>query len=216
MTELTDAIKAGQVARVNALVDADASLLEAAENGVTPVLLAIYHGRREIADLLVARGAPVSFPEACALGLVSRAQEMLANDPSLRDARSADGFPATGLAIFFGHGELARWLIGQGADVHAAATNTAGVAPVHAAAAVCDHETMRLLLERGADPNARQQGQFTPLHAAASGGDVAMATLLLDHGARRDAKTGDDLTVADMARKYGKAEFAAWIETQGS
>jgi uncharacterized protein len=212
MSDLTDAIKAGDAERVAALVDADTSLLSAAENNVSPLLLAIYHGKSDIARLLVEKGAPVSFGEACALGDAGRVKELLAADPSLLQSRSADGFPAAAMAIFFGHGELARWLIEQGADVNAAADNSARVAGVHAAAAACDRETMRLLLERGADANARQQLDYTPLHGAASRGDIEMAKLLLAHGAERDAKGTDGMTPADTARKYGQVAFAEWIE----
>ena len=210
MSELVDAIQAGDAARVSALIDADPKVLLADANGTTPLLLAIYFGKPEIAHLLIERGAPVTFAEACALGDESRAKQMFTSD--LLNARSADGYPPVGLAIFFGHGALARWLIEQGADVNAAADNPQRVAPAHAAAATCDHETMRLLLERGADPNARQQLDYTPLHGAASRGDIEMAKLLLTHGANRDAKASDGMTPADVARKYGKGEFAEWIE----
>jgi uncharacterized protein len=211
MSTFTDAIKAGDAARVSALLDEDPALLRSSENDVTPILLAIYHGKRDIAQLLVDRGASVSFPEACALGDAARAKSMLARDPSLLHSRTADGYPAIGLPIFFGHPELARWLIEQGADVNAAADNAQRVAPVHAAAAVRDVDTMRMLLERGADPNAKQQMDYTALHGAASRGDIEMAKLLLAHGADRDAKGSDGMTPADVARKYGHPEFAEWI-----
>ena len=212
MSELTDAIKAGDAARVSALIDADPAVLVALENNTTPVLFAIYHGKRDIARLLVDRGAPVSFAETCALGEETRAKQMFANDPPLLHTRTADGYPPLGLAVFFGHGALARWLIEQGADVNAAANNPQRVTPAHAAAALCDRDTMRLLLSRGADPNARQQLDYTPLHGAASRGDIEMAKLLLEHGADRNAKGTDGMTPADIARKYGKGEFAEWIE----
>ncbi|HEV7239091.1 MAG TPA: ankyrin repeat domain-containing protein [Thermoanaerobaculia bacterium] len=213
MSELTDAVKAGDAARVNALVDADASVLTAAENGVTPLLLAIYHGKVDVAWLMVERGAPVSFGEACALGDEARVKEMLGADPRLLHSRTADGFPSAGMAIFFGHGALARWLIEQGADVNAPAENAMRVAPVHAAAAACDRETMRMLLERGADANARQQMDYTALHGAAGRGDVEMAKLLLAHGAQRDAKGSDGKTPAIVAREHGHPAFAEWIES---
>lgn len=213
MSEFTDAIKAGDAARVGALLDADPTLASIAENDITPLLLAIYHGKADIARLLVDRGAPVSFGEACALGDESRVKDLLAADPRVLHERTADGYPAAGMAIFFGHGPLARWLIERGADVNAAAENTQRVAPVHAAAAACDRETMRLLLERGADPNARQQMDYTPLHGAASRGDIEMARLLLAHGAERDAKASDGKTPAIVAREHGKSEFAEWIES---
>ncbi|HEY0372380.1 MAG TPA: ankyrin repeat domain-containing protein [Thermoanaerobaculia bacterium] len=211
MSEFTDAIQAGDAARVGALIDGDASLLTMAENGTTPLLTAIYHGKADIARLLVERGAPVSFAEACALGDEARVRELLANDPSVLNTRGADGFPPMPMAIFFGHGALARWLIEQGADVNAAAENPQRVSPVHAAAATCDRDTMRVLLDRGADPNARQQMDYTPLHGAASRGDTEMAKLLLAHGADAEARASDGMTAADVARKYGKGEFAEWF-----
>jgi uncharacterized protein len=212
MSELTDAIQEGDVSRVNALLESDPTLLQSQAGPVTPVLLAIYYGKSDVARLLVDRGALVSFPEACALGDLPLVQKMLEADPGVLQARTSDGHVPLGLAIFFRHPEVARLLIERGADVNAAADNAQRVAPVHAAAAACDHATMRLLLERGADPNARQQSDFTPLHGAASRGDVEMAKLLMEHGADRDARSADGQTLADAARGHGHEEFAAWIE----
>ena len=212
MSELTDAIKAGDVQRIGALIDADPAVLSTSENNITPLLLAIYYGKKEVAQLLIDRGAPLSFGEACALGDTDRAQTMLAADPGLIDSRTPDGYPAAAIATFFGHGALARWLFEQGADVNAYADNANRVAPVHAAAAARDRETMRLLLERGADANAKQIMDYTALHEAGGKGDVEMARLLLAHGADRNAKGTDGKTVADVARERGQAEFAEWIE----
>jgi len=44
---------------------------------------------------------------------------MLREEPSLLDRQSPDGYPPVGLAIFFHHPEIARFLIEQGADVSA-------------------------------------------------------------------------------------------------
>jgi len=212
MSELSDAIKAGDAAKVASLLDADPSLLSATENNVTPILLAIYHGKPEIARLFVDRGASVSFAEACALGDTERAKSMLAADPSLLHSRTADGYPGLGVAIFFRHPELARYLIEQGADVNAAAENRQRVAPVHAAIAVSDFETLRMILERGGDPNARQEMDYTALHSAAAHGLVEMAKLLLAHGADRNAKSSDGMSPSDVARKYGQTQLAEWLD----
>lgn len=212
MSEFLDAVKSGDLVLIRQLLDANSTLLGESENGVSYVLLALYHGKPEVARLLIERGAPLSFHDACAAGVNGRAMEMLREDPSLRDQFSNDGYPPLGLAIFFGNRELAKVLIDRGADVNASATNAQRVAPLHAAAAVCDHEIITLLLERGADPNARQQNDFTPLHTAAVRGDIEMAELLLAHGAKRDARTADGTNVADLARQRGKYEFAEWWE----
>lgn len=213
MSELTDAIQQGDSSRVIALLDSDPALLQSDHGPVTPILLAIYNGKTDLARLLVDRGASVSFAEACALGDLPRVQQQLDADPDALQVRSADGYPPLGFAIFFRHPDVARLLIERGADVSAPAENAQRVAPVHAAAAACDHATMRLLLERGADANAHQQLDYTPMHGAASRGDVAMAKLLLEHGADRNPKATDGQTPADVARAHGYPELAKWIES---
>jgi ankyrin repeat protein len=207
MSELTEAIQAGDVARVTGILDADPHAVTGAENAVTPLLLAMYYGKEDVAQLIAERHPSLSFPEACAIGDESRVKAMLAADPSLLDRRSADGFPPLGLAIFFHHGALARWLIEQGADVNAVAQNAQRVTPLHAAAAVSDRETAHLLLERGADPHAKQQMDYTPLHGAASRGDVEMAKMLISHGADLRDQASDGMTPADVAEKYGHPDW---------
>ena len=211
MNEFIDAVKAGDVALVESLIEADRNVLQSTdENGVSAILLALYHGKRDVARLLIDRGAELSFHDACAAGETERARQILRRDPALLNSRSADGYPPLGLAIFFGNRELAKFLIESGADVNAAADNAQRVAPVHAAAAVRDHEILAMLLDRGADPNARQQMDFTALHTAASRGDVEMAILLLERGADAAVRTTDGLSIADIARKYGQSEFFEW------
>ena len=61
------------------------------------------------------------------------------------------------------------------------------VMPLHSAAATGDpearYELAKLLLEHGADANARQQDDFTPLMAADQHGDERLRSLLVEHGA---------------------------------
>lgn len=212
---LIEAIQKGDAERVGALLDEDRALLNAKSGSITAVLLALYHGHPQIAQMFVQRGARLSFPEACALGHAG-AMKMLDADPSLLNAYSEDGFPPLGLAIFFGHPDLAKALIERGADINAVAKNPQRVAPVHAAATVRDRATMRLLLERGADANARQQLGFTPFHSAASRGDIDMAKLLMDFGADPNARTEDGKNAVDIAEKYNQSAFAQWFrETIG-
>lgn len=213
MEELFDAIRRGDLAAVKSLVESDPPLASARSNNVSAVLTALYHGQNDIARLLAGRSASIDFHEAAALGDLGRVRTLLDATPSLLNERSADGFPPLGMAIFFRHPEVAKFLIERGADVNAAATNAQKVAPLHAAAAVRDIETMKLLLERGADPNALQQMDVTPLHGAASRGDVEMAKLLIAHGARPGAKMSDGTSVAALAAKYNQPAFGEWFES---
>lgn len=206
--ELFEAIRNGDADALAALLDDDPSLLNSRQNGVTPILFAVYNGRTELARLVVDRGATVTFGEACALGDTALALRMLEADPSLLDAYSEDGFPAVGLAVFFRHPDLSRALIERGADVNATARNAFRVAPVHAAAAMRDGATLQLLLDHGADVNARQQMGYTALHTAAQHGDEAMVGQLLAAGADPRAAGDDGKSPADLAAAHGHAAIA--------
>lgn len=199
--ELFDAIKTNDAAVVTALLDEDRALLGATSNDITPVLFAVYYGHRDLAELFVERGAQLSLAELAALG------DRRALDGEI-ESYSTDGYPLLGLAIFFRHPDLARELIARGADVSARARNQAKVMPVHAATAVGDHDTMRLLLAHGADPNARQQLGYAPLHDAAARGDEVMVGLLLDAGADPRVANDEGKSPADLAEGKGHEALA--------
>lgn len=206
--ELFDAIRSGDEPAVRALLAENPELRNARSNGISPVLFACYTGHAAMAPALLEGGAGADFAEACALGDEARVRALFAENPRLLDAFSADGFPPLGLAIFFRHPELAQFLIERGADVKAQSTNAQRVAPVHAAAAVGDRATLRLLLEHHADPNARQHGGYTPLHEAAAHGDDEMVDLLLAAHADPSLTTDDGKSAADLAAERGHPALA--------
>jgi ankyrin repeat protein len=150
------------------------------------VLQAIYRGDRDEAERLAA-GTELDVFEASALGRTERVRQLLEDDPALANAWADDGFQPLGLASFFGHPEVAKVLIERGAEVNSASRNDMKVMPLHSAAATSDpgvrYELARLLLDAGADPNARQQDEYTPLMAADQHGDTRLRELLLDRGA---------------------------------
>jgi ankyrin repeat protein len=153
---------------------------------MSDVLQAVYRGDRDEAERL-ARGRELDVFEASALGRTERVRELVDADPSLANAWADDGFQPLGLASFFGQPETARVLIERGADVNSASRNQMKVMPLHSAAAAQDpqvrYEIAELLLEAGADPNARQQDDYTPLMAADQHGDARLRELLVRHGA---------------------------------
>lgn len=210
MYEFFEAVRNGDTHKALSMIEADASLLARKENGVSPVLLALYHGNADLARQLAERSQPLPLHEACAIGDVERVRALLRGDPNAVTTFSDDGYGVLGYGTFFGHPEVDRVVLEFDPDVNAAARNAQKVAPVHAAAAVCNHEMLKTLLERGADPNARQQMDYRPLHTAAARGDIEMAKLLLEHGANRDVRGTDGKSPRDIAADHKHAAFVEW------
>jgi ankyrin repeat protein len=173
----------------------------------SPILMALYMRKPEEAERL-ATDARLNIWEAAALGRDERLAELVQEDRSLSNAWSPDGFTPVGLAAFFGHPSTARLLVDAGADVGAVARNEMKVQPLHAAAAAKEIDIVRMLLERGADANARQQAGYTALMECARGGREDMVSLLLAHGADPALKSDDGKSASDLAREQGHAAIA--------
>jgi ankyrin repeat protein len=207
--DLVRAVKAGEVSRVRELLQADPTLAGTRDAaGVSMVLLALYHQRRDVAEVLLAAGPALDVFDAAATGRLDRLRALLAEDPGAANAWAADGFFPLGLACFFRQAEAARALLEAGADVRAAARNPMRVTALHAAAAARLTPLVRLLLDHGADVNARQQASYTALHAAAQHGDAEMAELLLARSADPALRSDDGKDAAAHARAAGHAALA--------
>jgi len=186
--EIFTALQAGDAGRLATLLESDPALAGSRnENGDSPILVAAYAGRKELAEIILRSGVEVSLFEAAALGLADRVRAELARDPSLARAFSHDGWTALHLAAFFGHAESAVLLLDGGADVNLRSrserfgrSNT----PLHAAAANQQVAVAELLIARGADVNAKDGSGFTPLALAANSRNDMMVLVLLEHGAQ--------------------------------
>ena len=79
-------------------------------------------------------------------------------------------------------------------------------------------EIVQILVEAGADPNARGPGDHgeTPLHWAASSDDVDVARALIDAGADPEAPDGSIGTPLDNAIGYAYGAFARLLVARGA
>jgi uncharacterized protein len=172
---------------------------------VSPVLQALYEGRKADADALLAEHPTLDIFEAAALGRTERARELLDADPKLVGAWSPDGFQALHLAAFFGRADTADLLLERGANAASLSRHEfVKVTPLHSAVAAEgaeDLRTVEVLLARGAPVDARAEGGGTPLHSAAFNGNVPIVEALLAHGADPDAAKDDGKTPLDLARE---------------
>ncbi len=210
---LFDAIKAGDLERVRSLVSADPRLASArSETGESAVLTAAYHRQKDIANLLVARGATLTLFEACAAGELEAAERLIADAPDAVHAYSHDGWTPLHLAAFFGHARVMEILLAHDAEVGAPSKNPSGNTPLHAALAANQQMTAGLLLGAGADVNAADANGWRPLHLAAANGNLESMKALVAQGADLAATNAEGVTPLALAEQKGRHEAAAFLQ----
>ena len=201
--EFFDAIKRGDMEEVERRLQLDPILIHARENGLSPILVAAYHREPVLASFLADKTVAITIFEAAATGKINNVIRLLARDPDKVNTYAEDGFQPLGLACFFGHFDVAEYLVKAGAVVNAKSRNGLQAAPIQSAAAGGHRKIVKLLLDHGADPNIREQGGYTPLHAAAQNGDEEMIRTLLFGGADLTIKSNDGKTALDLAMEAG-------------
>ena len=120
-------------------------------------------------------------------------------DPDRRD-NGRTGWPPLLHAVHTNAPGAVRELLAAGADVNQAAPN--GLTPLMMAAGECKREIFEVLLEAGADPYARKQGDETVLTYAVLGGDAAIVRTL--------RKKAPDLRMRNTIEDWGARGFA-WV-----
>src|ERR1700733_3678774 len=124
-------------------------------------------GDRETAKAHAAANPTLAIFAAAIFGDAAELETLLAGNRSLVNAVSPDGWLPLHLAAHFGHADAVRALLNRGAKVNAPSTNAMRNTALHAAAAGRAPAIAKLLLDAGADVNARQSGGWTPLHSVA-------------------------------------------------
>jgi ankyrin repeat protein len=207
-----DAIKQGNRHEVERQLIVDPSLIHVREEGLSPILIAAYHGQPEIASFLADKTVALTIFEAAATGKINNILRLLARDPQLVNAYAKDGYQPLGLASYFGHLESAEYLIKAGAPINSPSRNELRATPLQSAAAAGHVKIVEMLIKHRADPNVQEQGGFTPLHAAAQNGDQAMIRALLYGGADLTMRSDDGKTPLDLALEAGHAEAAKLLQ----
>jgi ankyrin repeat protein/mono/diheme cytochrome c family protein len=216
------AIRSGNIAALKTFVKQGAAGVRD-ESGNTPLMAAGLYGNTEAVQLLLKAGADVQATNRAGATALLRAATfeekaaLLVAAGASVNARSALGNTPLHLAARKpGNHRTVRLLLDHGAQANA--TNMFGATPLMAAAAAGDLESARLLLERGADINARPNmngdgfiwgGGRTPLMWAAFNGDQALVKLLLERGAKVDQFTlvGGALAQAAWGNHAGPARL---------
>jgi len=173
-------------------------------------------GDRASVKTLVASDPTLAIFAAAIFGDAEEIERLLAGNRSLVNAVSPDGWFPLHLAAHFGHADAARSLLNKGAQVNACSTNALKNMALHAAAAGRSQAVAKLLLDAGADVNARQHGGWTPLHSVAQNGDVEFARVLTDAGADVNVRADNQQRPLDLALTKGQQAMVDFLEAHGA
>ncbi len=77
-------------------------------------------------------------------------------------------------------------------------------------------ESVKSLLDKGADVNAKMDGGVTPLMVASVNGNLDVVNLLLDRGADINAKTDKGNSALDFAGYKGSPEVVKLLKSRGA
>src|SRR5713101_5626145 len=215
--EFLEAIQKGNLQKINQLLDTTPILANSkAKNGVSAILLALYHGRQDIAQTVAAKKHELDIFEASVLGNLEQVKNLVDHNPSIANSYSPDGFTPVALAAYLGQKDVTEYLILKGADVNAIAKNATGFTALTGAIANNHAEISKILVKKGADVNHRYEGGVSPLMEASLNGNLELVKFLLENGADPNAKTRDEKTPMSFAKEKNHAEVVEVLKKHGA
>lgn len=152
--------KKGDIEAIKLFLDEGMNINAVNKRGQTALIRAAEYQREELVTLLLEKGADVEF-----IG------ERHARTPLME-------------AAGVGNNSIIKQLVGKGATVNA--KDYEGTTPLHFAVMYGHLETVKLLIELGADPNVQAAGLGrTPMSLAEANGYMEIVQILKDAGAKK-------------------------------
>ena len=220
---LVAAAAAQDTAAVRALLDAGVDPDTPRADGATALLWAAHRDDPALVDLLLEAGAAVDAADdhgvtplqtAAENASVAMVDRLLAAGADV-DATQTSGLTALMIAARTGDARVLSLLLKHGADVDAATIETRSTALMWAVAEA-HPDSVRALLDAGANPHASTAAGFTPLLFAARNGDIPMARLLFAAGVDVDHTGADGTHALPYAIVRGHDDFARFLLDRGA
>jgi len=125
-----------------------------------------------------------------------------------------DGSYTLHQALRGGHVDIARMLVGRGADV--STQDKSGSTALHFASRNGHVDLGRMLIEHGADVSAQDMSGSTALHLASVFGHVDHGRMLIEHGADMSARMKDGSTALYLASQNGHVALGRMLIEHGA
>jgi len=223
---LIQAIQAQDAAKIAAILDQEPTLASArTAKGVSMVLLAATQLRDEetfvctrrnpMLEAVMARAPELDIFDAAMVGDERRVAALLAADPGRVMALHPLGWRPLHFAAFGGKTGVAVLLLARGAVLDERARNKFDNTALQTGLLCGEGEVVKLLLDRGANPNVRQNEGFAPLHIAAELGRPDLVALLLAHGAAVNPRSDKGESPLGTALRTGKKQVADLLRSKG-
>lgn len=151
-----------------------------------------------------------AFREAAHDGQLALVRKALQSGTPVDDRDPQQKLTALHMAAYNGHTEIVRLLIDHDAEIDP--RDHQGMTPLLHACTGPFPETVTLLINAGADINARESSEgFTPLMMAAGLGQAPTVKLLLEHEADKSLRDVDGDQAIDHARNSNHGDIVALL-----
>ena len=213
--QLGDLLKSRDTHAILAFIhDNKEVLTQTNAQGISGLVLIAYYQLPEVLSAVIPLKQPLTFYEAVVCGQLEEVKNYISKDASLVHQIATDGFPPLSLACYFGHREVATYLLENGAKVDTVATNGSNLRALHAAIARNDTFMCELLLKNGAAVDAVQAQNVTPLHSAVHRGNLEMAKLLVQYGANLTTQMDNGDTALSIAKREGHTSLLEYLQSK--
>lgn len=219
--ELFKAVAEGNIVKVKGLLEKGADA-NSGDNTGTVLMLAALKGYREIAKLLIEKGASVNatgkdgltpLMRACASKHVDTVSVLLEAGANV-NAKAKGGTTSLMFAAWYGPKETVEKLLAKGADINAK-TDTSNTA-LDFALEQRQFGIAKTLIAAGVDVNSKGNRGRTCLMGEAYRGNADMVKLLLRAGANVNEKDSDGLTALKWAEKGGHKRIIQMLKEAGA
>ncbi|MEO6539296.1 MAG: ankyrin repeat domain-containing protein [Ferruginibacter sp.] len=213
INDILDLIKTGNNDQLGKIICETPSIAnKKTEQGISLLQFAAYCRNIQAVDILKKQKQELDIFEATSIGDLDIVKNQIEKNSGLTNSYSPDGFTPVGLAAFFGHYDIVKFILEEGANPNLAANNEFRVAPIHSACAISNYDIAVLLIKHGADVNAKQMQGVTPLHSAAHNGQTKLAKLLIESGADVNSQMDNGQTALFMAEEKNFQETTELIK----